>query len=589
MAALLDDHDPQHDLLKQIIESDFLDFANKIGEGNKEHCIELLKRTKIYYLYQQVITEPLIIEYPAYFDKFTDILIYNINLWYFALQLGIANKEIEFTIKGGFSIQLMVDGKYNTEDIDVKVNSKTDAQRLYELLLKLFPENIPFGYTYSSRFFKDKEQYKVSISRPNGMKTALIDIEYSSPPNNTRDYLNEKENHYRKAIIDRTEFIMKFTIYPLDKQIGEKTFLLNKYGGLLKSYMNNIIDILKSYSTKPIIIDNQDDFFLYLKELFVSYKKYPYDVFDDEAKKNRMKEVIIKNSENLYSLIHMKPNNFTISFDDIATELANIILYEYPFNGEIINLSYLLFLLPKFTKSYNKLTRKNTSNRWSNQTRKNDLIKSEKNERNRLIENLKILQNEHSRLTKQHSTIPEKNERNKRNRLMEQLKIKLEERRREAAEERQRKEKELANEKKRLKLEEDETKRKQKENAAAAKKLAMEKEKLERKELERQRIEAERIAKNKEEQRRIKQRAMNQAKAAEQKETKNSYTEKTQSSRKYTTKKKSQSLPSPLKKSIRNNKNNNNLKSPSLLNTDSPSLLNTASKIFGQLRSNPWE
>jgi hypothetical protein len=553
MAALL--LDPQHDLLKEIIESDFVDFADKIGDGNKEHCIQLLKQSKIYYLYQQVITEPLIIEYPAYFDKFTDVLIYNINLWYFALQLGIANKEIDFTIKGGFSIQLMVDGKYNTEDIDVKVNSKTDAQRLYELLLKLFPENIPFGYTYSSRFFKDKEQYKVSISRPNGMKTALIDIEFSSPPNNTRDYLNEKETHYRKVIIDRNEIIMTFSIYPLDKQIGEKTFLLNKYGSLLKYYMNRIIQILQRYSTKPIHIDNQDDFFLYLKELFVSYKKYPYDVFDDEAKKNRMKEVIIKNSENLFSLIHMNLNDFITSFDDIATELANIILDEYPFNGEIINLSYLLFLLPKFTKSYNKLTRKNTSNRWSNQTRKNDLIKSEKNERNRLIEQLKNLQNEHSRLSKQQSTIPEKNERNERNernRLMEQLKrlqneqeqlkIEAERQRREAAEERQRKEKEAANEKKRLKLEEEETKRKQKEKEAAAKKLA----------------------KHAEEQRRKEQSAMNQAKAAEQKATR---------------KNNSQSLPSPPKstrrlkntrntrstrsiQSIKNNKNNKNLFPP---------------------------
>jgi hypothetical protein len=394
-------HDQQH-ILKEILHSDFEKFNAGIGDGSLQTCIDLLKQTKIYELYQQVINNPLIVEYPPYVDgRFTDVLIYNINLWYFALQLGLASKKIDFTIKGGFSIQLMVDGQYNTTDIDVKVKTKTDAQGLHDLLESLFPDNLPFGYTYNTRFFQDKEQYKVSISRPNGMKTALIDIEYSSPPKNTSQYLENHEQHYRRAQIDgNEEFIFIFSIYPLDDQIGEKSYLLNKYEGYLKKRIDEIKELFKKNEINlDLLLDNpQDKLLVYLNELLKSYKEdYKYEVYD-EARKTRMVEVIKNKKDKLEKLL-----NFKIGYIDhiFASELAQHILYDSTLDGEIINLSYLLFLLSKFNKSYSVLSRKNTSNKWSNQTMKNNSIKSQKNQRNqknRLKEQLKTLQNQQAQL-----------------------------------------------------------------------------------------------------------------------------------------------------------------------------------------------
>jgi hypothetical protein len=353
MAALVEEHDP-HDLLKQIIESDFVDFSNKTRNTSPEKVIDLLINSKIYHLYQQVIPEPLIINVPNHYKR----LIFNAMLWYFALQLGIARNHIVFTIKGGFTTQLMINSKYETEDIDVKVADVIITDELYQLMNKMIPTHIPFGFLCSvrdNRTSNENRKYKFSLQTENSHYLPFMDIESSLSTNN----LSNVELHKRYAQINENNFEFSFQVYSLESQIFEKSELIKKYTNLLNARINsNII---------PIFTQNIDIHLIpkYLNELYLLSKKNTY-MKDDSLK---LKQIIENETTKLLGI--------TLSENQIE-QLSNELFVKYEVNGEELSLFFILFLLAKFNKSYSKISTKNSNNRWKTRKLQENLVQEQK-------------------------------------------------------------------------------------------------------------------------------------------------------------------------------------------------------------------
>ena len=394
----------QRQKLKELLNDDIGMLFNPNCQNEKDGCLNLLKQTNIYKIYQQIIPDPFIVYLPGPIDLF----FFNIMLWYYTLQIGLINQD-NFVIKGGFSIQLMIDSKYNTSDIDIKSENEKVAERIKDKLVGLNTSH--YSQMLLTKHFEDNKLFKLSLNLQHGKK-AFMDIDYSSTPENTSRFFTESEIHQRKAILGKDRFTFSFTIYPLAQQIEEKQYLMKKY----KSEMFKNIKLFKN-DLNDLKITPQ--FFLdYLLEMNQAYLSSPRRlVLGYAIDKDEIISYIMANE--------IKTEN---GDKKISMELANKIYKFYSLNENDNNISYDLFIINKFQKALSALERGNAKNKWSriNQnltniyTKENSKIKLEEEEIKRKIENEKIREEEEKQA---------ENKKKRNNEKQRRIKIRLEEER----------------------------------------------------------------------------------------------------------------------------------------------------------------
>jgi hypothetical protein len=206
-------------------------------------------------------------------------------VWYLMILLGHVADECEreeeclLILKGGKSIQLLVDGNYDSTDIDIKIldietrspGAKSKQKIAEELALRLTQglEKKEISILYPKGNMNNT-LYKISFSDNTGF-IPLVDIDFKelvcSAGKETemecrlKRIFSRTETH--PIFIDNLPFIQNETLnyntYPVTIQIKEKTVLINEYKEMLMKGINKDI----TTDTKLIIE---------LMELFISFK-----------------------------------------------------------------------------------------------------------------------------------------------------------------------------------------------------------------------------------------------------------------------------------------------------------------------------
>jgi hypothetical protein len=390
-------------LLLEIIKKDIDNYQ----KGNFKD----IKKSGIYYLYDQVIEKP-------YINTIYDIetsFYFNIILWYFILQIGVIQHQLgfNFVVKGGFVIQFMIDSDYPTSDIDIKVKSREHALSLQNLLLKLIPKNIPIYIPtekqtkpiptekqttpiYISTKEEENEVIKFSIMTKNGF-VPFMDIEFSKPPHNTAKFFNDIERHTRRAKIYTSntfnlnqnpniyysDFEFNYLFYTFESQYNEKVFLYNKYKNkLFHEIKTKLIDKLRSISESIELSKKNDSHINDLMGAIIEvYSKLPTKVLSlisNAAIRKTTIDVFTQKVEKrgIRFLFKLKmPLNVDekLLLIDSLEPIVDFFRMEVVFSDtETIPMLTLFFLLSKFTKSHEHLSKNNSRNKWN--VRNNNMI-----------------------------------------------------------------------------------------------------------------------------------------------------------------------------------------------------------------------
>lgn len=204
-------------------------------------------------------------------------------IWYLMLVLGYIGDEYErqeeciLILKGGKSIQLLVDGRYDSTDIDIKIldieGRPSDAKSKKEIAEEL-AHKLSYGLSNISILPPNPELnntiYKVTLVQ-NGEKIALVDIDFKELvcSEGKEDEMECRLKRIFSRIetnpifIDNLPFIQSYTLnyntYPVTIQIKEKTELIKEYRRLLREGIN------KKITEDPVITDE-------LEKLFISFE-----------------------------------------------------------------------------------------------------------------------------------------------------------------------------------------------------------------------------------------------------------------------------------------------------------------------------
>ncbi len=357
----------------------------------------ILYETIIGKMYSFVIKDPFI----TILDGPIHTIIYNLLLWYFILQIGILSKKIRFTIKGGFTIQLMLDSQYNTEDIDIKTEP-ADAKLLYHSLVPLIPSTISdlsmFVYLYKLNeevhhlpmfevihskpdtgdlykfTLEMKPPFDPSNVRPRAIKKAFIDIDFSKTPKETENYFQESKREIvsRYARFDSSSHTERFTflfpIYSFDSQFGEKVDLLEKYK---KKILSLIVSSNKFSNDSPIKSQLQYYELPSKSETIYEILKHYYEHRFIEGR-NKM-ESMSDDIKQLLDIKVVKPkissihNSIQGDLSLLADEFEKMLLVSETVGGETVK--NFFFYIFKFQKSHKRLSTNTSKNVWSKQSR----------------------------------------------------------------------------------------------------------------------------------------------------------------------------------------------------------------------------
>jgi hypothetical protein len=198
-----------------------------------------LSETHMYKMYTQIIPETI----PEHSNKKQAIF-----TWYFMILAGILTEKYEeegnvFAIKGGRSIQLLVDGTHSSEDMDLKIiktQHGLSKQEFAKILVSEFVHNIPPKHlSIKPPDETNDTRYKISLQESvTGQKdskyTALVDIDFKELNCNKGEHSIDcklkkilTRNESVRVVVDDT--ILKYNTYPISIQIKEKQELIHYY------------------------------------------------------------------------------------------------------------------------------------------------------------------------------------------------------------------------------------------------------------------------------------------------------------------------------------------------------------------------
>lgn len=178
-----------------------------------------------------------------------------IYTWYFMILLGyyteIYEREYgaEIAVKGGRSIQLLIDGNYKSDDLDIKVLDGGDKpkQEIARLLSEELTQGLP-NLSVLKPGPRNEGIYKISLSE-NGF-IPLVDIDFrelscDKGPKTIECRLKNILTHVEPTtvFVDGLDFmedtILSYNTYPITIQITEKMELIREYDYALNYNINH--------------------------------------------------------------------------------------------------------------------------------------------------------------------------------------------------------------------------------------------------------------------------------------------------------------------------------------------------------------
>ncbi len=347
--------------------------------------------TSIGKLYKYIIQNPyfvIIEEIDQYGNMVVNVkasLIYNLVLRYYILQVGAINRSYKdkFTIKGGFTIQLMLNGQYPTDDIDLKIHTPLDAKYIYKELLKLKPQ-IPEALRIeriermeiTSRKESEKSLYKFTFICGT-IRKAFMDLDYSAVPNNIRPIFKKSgtntiktiKTEYRLARLNDDRFELLYPIYSFETQREEKEYLIKKYNNIVKlcieQHIDEILTILNHGFENVIIVERPE----IKKNIY--FLLYYYFLADGDNFDRILNTILIR--KDFYITDFNKNFNFLINKMFEVRTTDNRAAENTPNTTIKISFSNCFFYIKKFDKAFKALG-SNQSILWK--TRTNEMIKA---------------------------------------------------------------------------------------------------------------------------------------------------------------------------------------------------------------------
>ncbi len=225
-----------HEHLRNLLDSDYKTGTNHIHE-----------------IYQQIIPEK-----GNYETREQELL-----TQYFMILLGYYTnkyKSAKLALKGGRSIQLLVDGMYNSEDMDIKIVKVSDSRTKQEVakeVAETLVSGLPAEYGLSIQEPDPKRPltegiYKISMPGTIRRFKALVDVDYrelecqklvdpDSIQCRLQKILSNTETISIPAKVSNKPITFHYNTYSIETQIAEKEELIKEYDELLRK---GIIDAL---------------------------------------------------------------------------------------------------------------------------------------------------------------------------------------------------------------------------------------------------------------------------------------------------------------------------------------------------------
>lgn len=273
--------------------------------------------------------------------------------WYFMILLGYFTEIYEIkhnavlAIKGGRSIQLLINGEYKSEDLDIKI-VEVFGSKTKKAVAKQLADDLSYGLSNLSILPPEQSKesiYKISLSSDRGYM-ALVDVDFreltcekgeDSIECRLKNILSGVESV--PIVINGLDFMedtmLSYNTYPVSIQLMEKTELINEYKKGLKEDITSYFKDIREQS-KDILVD-----------FFYNLKDYDGKSFSGTLMKH-MNDFVDK----------LKDPNVTVSS-------INIFITEKNSN---------LFYLHKFKRSYDELYKKIEEDREATYERgKNEL------------------------------------------------------------------------------------------------------------------------------------------------------------------------------------------------------------------------
>jgi hypothetical protein len=174
---------------------------------------------------------------------------------YFMILLGHFTKIYEsdgitLALKGGRSIQLLVDGAYKSDDMDIKIIStpegKTKQEVAEEVANRLVSGLLPVDYPLSIQTPNPKRPhtegiYKISVMTSTGFK-ALVDVDYRELECVEPTSIQCRLKNILSELVTIQIGDLYYNTYSVETQRTEKEELIKEYKGTLRQ---GLIDALK--------------------------------------------------------------------------------------------------------------------------------------------------------------------------------------------------------------------------------------------------------------------------------------------------------------------------------------------------------